>query len=91
MIQVKSFTPWKNRFLVKPLPRKEKTETGAIIIAETVKIEGEEAEVIAIGNEVTEGKVGDIVLYATGAGWGLEVDGVKMRVIPQEVIEGVVG
>jgi co-chaperonin GroES (HSP10) len=89
MIQVGKFTPWKNRFLLKPLPRKGKI--GEIIVADTVTIEGEEAEVIAIGSEVTEGKVGDIVMYATGAGWGLEVDGVKMRVVPQESIEGVVG
>ena len=89
MITVKSFKPWSNKYLVRPLPRKEKV--GQILIADTVTIEGEEAEIIDKGEDATKGEIGQTVLYATGAGWGLEVDGVKMRVIPQESIEGTVG
>ncbi len=90
MIALSKFSPWGNKFLVRPLPRKDKTDAG-IIIADTVSIEGEEAEIMAMGDGCTKGEIGQTVLYATGAGWGLEVNGVKMRVVPQESIEGVVG
>ncbi len=89
MIALKSFTPWGSKYLLKPLPRKDKI--GQIIVADTVAIEGEEAEIMAMGDGCTKGEIGQTVLYATGAGWGLEVNGVKMRVVPQESIEGVVG
>ena len=90
MINVSSFQPWGSKYLVNPLPRKEKTD-GGIIISDTIALEAEEAVIVAIGENATKGKVGDTVLYGAGAGWALTVDGVKMKVIPQEAIEGTIG
>ena len=89
MITVQKFTPWSNKYLVNPLPRKEKTD-GGIIISDTVALEAEEAVIVAMGEDATKGRVGDTVLYGSGAGWQITVDGVKMKVIPQEAIEGTV-
>jgi len=89
MISVKAFTPWQDRLLVKDLPKPKETE-GGIIIADTVAMEGTLAEVISVGDAVTMGTPGEIVLYPTNAGWALQVDGQDMRVIRQEQIEGTV-
>lgn len=89
MITVDKFTPWANKYLVRPLPKKEKSD-GGIIIADTVALEAEEAVIIAKGENATKGEVGETVLYGAGAGWSLTVNGEKMRVIPQEAIEGTV-
>ncbi len=87
MIHVDSFKPWQDRFLIRPKERKKETETG-IVIADTVVIEGEEGIVEAVGESITDIKPGITVLYPTGAGWELQVKGVKMRVIRREQIEG---
>lgn len=89
MMQVESFKPFGDRVVVKPHPKKEKTD-GGIIIAQTVALEAEMGDVISIGEDVTMGSVGEVVLYPTGTGWELEVDKVKLKVIRQSQIEGVV-
>lgn len=58
-----ALTPLANRVIVKPSPKKDKIATSGIIVAATGydKTEEVHGEVIAIGPEVKEVKVGDII------------------------------
>jgi chaperonin GroES len=67
----------KNKVLVKPLPRKERT-SGGIIIADVVTQNPlVEAVVEVVSSEITTLKPGDLVLHPKGAGTEHEFDGQK--------------
>lgn len=87
MIYTDGFKPWEKRVLVKPLPKRERKDSP-ILIADTVVSQGEEGEVIAVGEKCENAKPGQKVIYPTNAGWELELKGEKMRVVQEIEIEG---
>jgi chaperonin GroES len=66
--------PLGKRVLIEPLKPVEKTSSG-LIIPETAQTIPQEAMVVSVGNEVTDVKIGDRVIYSNYAGTKLEYDG----------------
>jgi chaperonin GroES len=66
--------PLGKRVLIEPLKPVEKTSSG-LIIPDTAQTVPQEAMVISVGNEVTDVKIGDRVIYSHYAGTKLEYDG----------------
>ena len=88
MIQIdKSFKPFDDRVMIKPHPIKEKTE-GGILIPGNVAVEAEIGDVQEVGENVVNCKKGDVVLYAANAGYSVEVNKVKYKVVRMPQIEG---
>jgi len=55
-------TPFGNRVLIKPVPKKETTDSG-IFLPEQQQLQIPQGTVVAIGNLVKEIKVGDFVQW----------------------------
>ena len=89
MIQVSGFIPYKDRIVVKLLPKKEKTD-GGIIIADTVSMEASEGTIVSKGADVSKeiADIGKVILFSSKAGWEIEVNGEKLKVLREPEVEG---
>lgn len=82
-------TPLADRVVLKQLEAEEKTASG-IILPDSAKEKPSEAEVVAVGKEVVEVKVGDKVLYSKYGPTEVKVDGEDLLVVKEEDILAVV-
>jgi chaperonin GroES len=77
------FKPLNKRVLVKLDEVKKQTESG-IFIPESAQNDFSTGKVIAVGNEALLVKDGDKIMFAHTVGVDIEVDGEKLRLIPDE-------
>jgi chaperonin GroES len=81
--------PLKDRLLVSYLEKEEKT-AGGIIIPDSAKERPQKGKVEAIGKEVEEMKVGDVVMFKTYAPDNIKIDGTEYGILKQEDVMGIV-
>jgi chaperonin GroES len=77
------FKPLNKRVLVKLDEAKKQTNSG-IYIPESAQNDFSTGKVISIGNEAVLVKEGDKIMFAHTVGVDIEVDGEKLRLIPDE-------
>ena len=77
------FKPLNKRVLVKLDEAKTQTDAG-IYLPQTAQNDFSTGIVIAVGNEATLVKDGDRIMFAHTVGVNIEVDGEKLRLVPDE-------
>lgn len=82
--------PLKERVVVKYSSEELEKTPGGIYVPDVAKEKPQKGEVIAVGSEVKEVKVGDIVLFDKYAGSKIKVDDVEYLIIKEEEILGIV-
>lgn len=80
--------PLKDRVFATFIAEAEKTASG-IIIPEAAKEKPQRANVVAIGGEVKEVKVGDTILFEKYSGSKLKADDKECLIIKEEDILGI--
>ena len=83
------FKPLKDRVFVKYSEEAEKT-AGGIYIPESAKEKPQKGVIEAIGSEVKEIKVGDIILFDKYSGSKINIDNNEYLIIKEEDILGIV-
>lgn len=81
--------PLKDRVVLKQMEAEEKTASG-IILPDEAKEKPEVAEVIAVGKEVKEVKVGDKVLYGKYSGTEVKYKGEEYLIVKEEDVLAIV-
>jgi chaperonin GroES len=81
--------PLKDRLLVSFLDQEEKT-AGGIIIPETAKERPQKGKVEAIGSEVEDVKVGDIIMFKTYAPDNIKIEGTEYGILKFEDVMGII-
>ena len=82
--------PLGDRVVIKQVEAEETTKSG-IVIPTTAKEQPQIAEVLAIGEEVTEElKVGDKVIFSKYGGTEVKIDGEELTILKLEDILAVV-
>lgn len=82
--------PLGDRVVIKQVEAEETTKSG-IVIPTTAKEQPQIAEVLAIGEEVTEElKVGDKVIFSKYGGTEVKIDGQELTILKLEDILAVV-
>lgn len=84
---------------LKPLGHKivvERTEAvektaGGIVIPDTAKEKPEQGKVIAVGRDVEEIKVGDVIVFGNFAATEVKVDGKEYLLIKEDEVWAVIG
>ena len=84
-----NFKPLGDRLLVKTVEEANTTASG-IIIPDNAKEKPNRAEVVAIGSEVEDVKVGDTVVYGKYSGTELVLDGSDYIVLELSDVLGVI-
>jgi chaperonin GroES len=84
-----NFKPLGDRLLVKAVEESNTTASG-IIIPDNAKEKPNRAEVVAIGSEVEDVKVGDNVVYGKYAGTELVLEGSEYMVLELSDVLGVI-
>ncbi len=82
------FKPLKERVFVSYLEEPEKT-SGGIYLPDTAKEKPQKGKVEAVGSEVKDVKVGDIVLFDKYAGSKVNIDGTDYLILKEEDILGI--
>ena len=82
------FKPLGDRVFVKFLEELEKT-AGGLYIPDAAKEKPQRGSVEAIGKDVTEVKVGDIILFDKYSGSKIKVDDVDYLIVKEEEILGI--
>lgn len=82
--------PLKERVVVKYSSEELEKTPGGIYVPDVAKEKPQKGEVIAVGSEVKEVKVGDIVLFDKYAGSKIKVDDVEYLIIKEEEILAIV-
>jgi|TARA_R110000822_G_scaffold2794_7_gene12981 co-chaperonin GroES (HSP10) len=77
------FKPLNKRVLVKLDEAKMQTDAG-IYLPQTAQNDFSTGKVIAVGTEAALVKEGDRIMFAHSVGVDIEVDGEKLRLIPDE-------
>lgn len=75
--------PLADRLVAKPLEAQEKTDSG-FYVPETAKEKPQMGEVVAIGKEVKEVKVGDNIVYSQYKPDTIKVDGQELMIMKEE-------
>ena len=83
------FKPLKDRVFVKYSEEAEKT-AGGIYIPESAKEKPQKGIIEAVGSEVKEIKVGDIILFDKYSGSKINIDNNEYLIIKEEDILGIV-
>lgn len=84
--------PIRNNILVCVVSEEtEKKTASGILLPDTVKDNISKADVIAVGREVKEVKVGDVVIFEKFAGEDFDWEDEKVRIITEEDVTAVVG
>ena len=82
------FKPLGDRVFVKFLEEMEKT-AGGLYIPDAAKEKPQRGSVEAIGKDVTEIKVGDVILFDKYSGSKIKVDDVDYLIVKEEEILGI--
>ncbi|MEJ5227255.1 co-chaperone GroES [Thermodesulfovibrio sp.] len=82
--------PLKERVVVKYSSEELEKTPGGIYVPDVAKEKPQKGEVIAVGSEVKEVKVGDTVLFDKYAGSKIKIDDVEYLIIKEEEILGIV-
>lgn len=77
-----------NRVLLKEVKPKETTQSG-IIIPETMDQGSPKWEIISVGKEVSEVKVGDIIALGQFSGEPIKLQDIDYRLVNEDEIIGV--
>ena len=83
------FKPLKDRVFVKYSEEAEKT-AGGIYIPESAKEKPQKGIIEAVGSEVKEIKVGDVILFDKYSGSKINIDNNEYLIIKEEDILGIV-
>ncbi|TLD88689.1 co-chaperone GroES [Helicobacter sp. MIT 05-5294] len=83
-----NFKPLGERVLVERLEEDTKTASG-IIIPDNAKEKPLEGKVLAIGSEVKEVKVGDVVVFGKYSGTEVKLEGKEYLILKLEDVLGV--
>ena len=83
------FKPLKDRVFVKYSEEAEKT-AGGLYIRESAKEKPQKGVIEAIGSEVKEIKVGDVILFDKYSGSKINIDNNEYLIIKEEDILGIV-
>ena len=83
------FKPLKNRVFVKYSEEAEKT-AGGIYIPESAKEKPQKGVIEAVGSEVKEIKVGDVILFDKYSGSKINIDNNEYLIIKEEDILGII-
>jgi chaperonin GroES len=83
------FKPLKDRVFVKYTDEAEKT-AGGIYIPESAKEKPQKGIIEAVGSEVKEIKVGDIILFDKYSGSKINIDNNEYLIIKEEDILGII-
>ena len=83
------FKPLGDRVLIKFTDEAEKT-AGGIYIPETAKEKPQKGKVEAVGKDVEEVKVGDMVLFDKYSGSKIQMDDSDYLIIKEEEVLGIV-
>jgi chaperonin GroES len=83
------FKPLKDRVFVKYTDEAEKT-AGGIYIPESAKEKPQKGIIEAVGSEVKEIKVGDIILFDKYSGSKVNIDNNEYLIIKEEDILGII-
>lgn len=81
--------PLKDRLLVSFLDKEEKT-AGGIIIPDSAKERPQKGKVEAVGKEVEEVKVGDVIMFKTYAPDNIKIDGKEYGILKSEDVMGII-
>ena len=83
------FKPLKDRVFVKYSEEAEKT-AGGLYIPESAKEKPQKGVIEAVGSEVKEIKVGDVILFDKYSGSKINIDNNEYLIIKEEDILGIV-
>lgn len=83
------FKPLKDRVFVRYAEEEDKTR-GGLYVPDTAKEKPQKGKVEAVGSEVKEVKVGDIVLFDKYSGSKIRMDDVEHLIVKEEDILGIV-
>ncbi|PKL52523.1 MAG: co-chaperone GroES [Nitrospira bacterium HGW-Nitrospira-1] len=83
------FKPLKDRVFVKYSDEAEKT-AGGIYIPESAKEKPQKGVIEAVGSEVKEIKVGDVILFDKYSGSKINIDNNEYLIIKEEDILGII-
>ncbi len=86
---VMKFKPLKDRVFVKYSDEAEKT-AGGIYIPESAKEKPQKGVIEAVGSEVKEIKVGDVILFDKYSGSKINIDNNEYLIIKEEDILGII-
>jgi chaperonin GroES len=81
--------PLEDRVVLEQLEQEEQTKSG-IILPDSAQEKPKEAKVMAVGKDVKEVKVGDVVLYKSYGPDDVKVDGKDYMIAKEEDILAVV-
>jgi chaperonin GroES len=84
-----NFKPLKDRVFVKYTDEAEKT-AGGIYIPESAKEKPQKGSIEAVGSEVKELKVGDVILFDKYSGSKVNIDNNEYLIIKEEDILGII-
>lgn len=84
------FKPLKERVFVSYTEEAEKT-AGGIYLPDTAKEKPQKGKVEAVGSEVKEVKVGDVVLFDKYSGSKINIEGTEYLILKEEDILGILG
>jgi len=81
--------PLGDRLVVEPIEQNETTASG-LVLPETAKEKPQKGKVEAVGSEVKELKVGNIILFDKYSGSKVNIDGTDYLIVKEEDILGIV-
>ncbi len=81
--------PLADRLVAKPLEAQAKTSSG-FYVPESAKEKPQMGEVVAVGKEVNEIKVGDQIVYSQYKPDNVKVDGSELMIMKEEDVLAVV-
>lgn len=84
------FRPLKERVFVSYAEEAERT-SGGIYLPDTAKEKPQRGKVEAVGSDVKETRVGDIILFDKYSGSKINIDGTDYLILKEEDILGVLG
>lgn len=84
------FRPLKERVFVSYAEEGEKT-AGGLYLPDTAKEKPQRGKVEAVGSEVKDVKVGDVILFDKYSGSKINIDGADYLIIKEEDVLGVLG
>lgn len=84
------FKPLKERVFVSYTEEADKT-AGGIYLPDTAKEKPQKGKVEAVGSEVKEVKVGDIILFDKYSGSKINIEGTEYLILKEEDILGILG
>ncbi len=82
------FRPLKERIFVSYAEEDDKT-AGGIYLPETAKEKPQKGKIEAIGSEVKDAKVGDMVLFEKYAGSKINIEGTDYLILKEEDVLGI--